>query len=96
MTTYAVFQQLPPTEPRNRMRVFNPLNPPIYRANLVQIGQVDAHDAKQAIIAARSQYPEFRHAKGLAKFPVVQNLDYDEQLDRQADHEFWESTGALQ
>ena len=56
MTTYSVYQQLPPKDDR---------------INLIEVLDVEARSEADAIAQCR-QWPKFARAQGLARFPIVQ------------------------
>lgn len=64
METFHVFQQ---RQPRNRPG----RGGPDMEANLIYQRDVSAHSAEHAIRLAR-EWSEFKAAKGLAQFPIVQ------------------------
>jgi len=62
-TTYRVWQQFPPIRHGRGSLEW-------YEAALYDIGTVEAPSAQTAIDAAR-EWPKFRYASGLARWPIV-------------------------
>lgn len=66
---FSLFQQQRVT----RIQHTNPTKPDEFESNIENIGTIEAASAEAAIAEAK-RLPEFRTARGLARFPIVEEV----------------------